>query len=96
MDVTFTSSQQPCPTERRAGYFCLADMGTDFDDFTDRAKAFATQDVSAAAYANRARLREAMQYGGLSVYAGGVVALRRSRRRGAAPHPERPGRLSVS
>ncbi|BDE16555.1 D-alanyl-D-alanine dipeptidase [Mycobacterium kiyosense] len=70
VDVTFTSSQQPCPTERRAGYFCLADMGTDFDDFTDRAKAFATQDVSAAAYANRARLREAMQYGGLSVYAG--------------------------
>ena len=49
---------------------CLADMGTDFDDFSSRATAFATQDVSADAQANRARLRDAMNYGGLTVYSG--------------------------
>ncbi|SOJ57294.1 D-alanyl-D-alanine dipeptidase [Mycobacterium simulans] len=70
VDVTFTSPQQPCPSERRASGFCLADMGTDFDDFSSRAKAFATQDVSAEAQANRARLRDAMKYGGLTVYSG--------------------------
>jgi D-alanyl-D-alanine dipeptidase len=48
----------------------LIDMGTDFDDFTARAFAYATQDVSAAAQANRARLRDAMKAGGLSVYKG--------------------------
>ena len=47
-----------------------ADMGTDFDEFTPRATAFATEDVSAEAQANRARLREAMAAGGLSVYSG--------------------------
>jgi D-alanyl-D-alanine dipeptidase len=46
------------------------DMGTDFDDFTPRALAYATQDVSAAAQANRARLRDAMNVGGLTVYKG--------------------------
>ena len=70
VDVTFTSTQQPCPPERHAGPFCLADMGTDFDDFSSRAMAFATQDVSAEAQANRARLRDAMSYGGLAVYSG--------------------------
>jgi D-alanyl-D-alanine dipeptidase len=46
------------------------DMGTDFDDFTARALAYATQDVSAAAQANRSRLRDAMKAGGLTVYKG--------------------------
>ncbi len=46
------------------------DMGTDFDDFTPRALAYATEGVSAAAKANRARLRDAMSAGGLTVYKG--------------------------
>ena len=46
------------------------DMGTDFDDFTARAPAYATDGVSAAAQANRARLRDAMKAGGLTVYRG--------------------------
>jgi zinc D-Ala-D-Ala dipeptidase len=46
------------------------DMGTDFDDFTPRALAYATDNVSAAAQANRARLRDAMTAGGLTVYKG--------------------------
>ena len=47
-----------------------ADMGTDFDEFSPRATAYATDGVSAAAQVNRARLRDAMAAGGLSVYAG--------------------------
>lgn len=47
-----------------------ADMGTDFDDFTPRAFAYATDGVGAAAQANRARLREAMAAGGFTVYQG--------------------------
>ena len=46
------------------------DMGTDFDDFTPRALAFATDGVSATAQANRALLRDAMNAGGLTVYSG--------------------------
>jgi D-alanyl-D-alanine dipeptidase len=46
------------------------DMGTDFDDFTPRALAYATDGVSAVAQANRARLRDAMKTGGLTVYKG--------------------------
>jgi zinc D-Ala-D-Ala dipeptidase len=46
------------------------DMGTDFDDFSPRANAFATAGVSAQAQANRARLRDAMSAGGLTVYSG--------------------------
>jgi D-alanyl-D-alanine dipeptidase len=48
----------------------LVDMGTDFDDFSARATAYATDGVSAAAQANRARLRTAMADGGLAVYSG--------------------------
>src|SRR5882757_868790 len=48
----------------------LVDMGTDFDDFTPRGLAYATDGVSAAAQANRARLRDAMKAGGLTVYKG--------------------------
>jgi zinc D-Ala-D-Ala dipeptidase len=46
------------------------DMGTGFDDFSARANAFATEGVSAQAQANRARLRNAMSAGGLTVYSG--------------------------
>ncbi|NOR01681.1 D-alanyl-D-alanine dipeptidase [Mycolicibacterium fortuitum] len=48
----------------------LVDMGTGFDDFTPRSLAYATEGVSPAAQANRARLREAMKAGGLNVYSG--------------------------
>ncbi|EHB59306.1 peptidase M15D vanX D-ala-D-ala dipeptidase [Mycolicibacterium rhodesiae JS60] len=48
----------------------LVDMGTDFDDFSPRAQAYATDGVSAAARANRARLRAAMADGGLTGYSG--------------------------
>ncbi|MCV6984539.1 D-alanyl-D-alanine dipeptidase [Mycobacterium shinjukuense] len=70
VDVTFASAQPQCPPERQLRGLCLADMGTDFDDFTARANAFATRDVSAAAQANRARLRDAMNHGGLTTYSG--------------------------
>ncbi|BBX94896.1 D-alanyl-D-alanine dipeptidase [Mycobacterium lacus] len=70
VDVTFTGVQEQCPSERQASGLCLADMGTDFDDFTPRATAFATQGVSAQAQANRRVLRDAMNYGGLTVYPG--------------------------
>ena len=45
-------------------------MGTDFDDFSPRATAFATDGVSIAQRSNRARLRDAMSAAGLSVYSG--------------------------
>jgi D-alanyl-D-alanine dipeptidase len=45
-------------------------MGTDFDDFTPHGHAYATEGVSPAAQANRARLRDAMKAGGLTVYEG--------------------------
>lgn len=46
------------------------DMGTGFDDFSPRAMAYATDGVTTAAQANRARLRDAMGAGGLTVYRG--------------------------
>jgi D-alanyl-D-alanine dipeptidase len=58
VDVTMASGGRPI------------DMGTDFDDFTPRALAFATTGVSAQAQANRAKLRDAMKAGGLTVYSG--------------------------
>ncbi|OCB13809.1 D-alanyl-D-alanine dipeptidase [Mycolicibacterium porcinum] len=48
----------------------FVDMGTGFDDFTPRSLAYATDGISPAAQANRARLREAMAAGGLTVYSG--------------------------
>ncbi|MGV0852199.1 M15 family metallopeptidase [Mycolicibacterium phlei] len=48
----------------------LVDMGTDFDEFVPRAHAYATEGISAGVQANRARLREAMAAGGLTVYRG--------------------------
>lgn len=65
VDVTLTGTQ--C---QQAGARCLVDMGTDFDDFTPRAHAFATDSVSTTAQKNRARLRDAMSIGGLTVYSG--------------------------
>lgn len=53
-----------------AGADGLVDMGTGFDDFTARSLAYAAEGVSAAAQANRARLREAMVAGGFTVYDG--------------------------
>ena len=47
-----------------------ADMGTDFDDFSPRALAYATDGVDASAHGNRVRLREAMEAGGFAVYPG--------------------------
>lgn len=47
-----------------------AEMGTGFDDFSPRSLAYATDGVSRMAQSDRARLREAMAAGGLSVYAG--------------------------
>ena len=93
VDVTFTSPQPQCPPERQDAGSCLADMGTGFDDFSPRATAFATQDVSVEAQANRKRLRDAMGYGGLTVYSGRVVALRRSGLRGRPSDSQRPRRL---
>jgi D-alanyl-D-alanine dipeptidase len=63
VDVTLANVNEQCPR-------CLVDMGTDFDDFSPRATAFATDGVSAAQQANRGRLRDAMSAGGLSVYSG--------------------------
>src|ERR1700741_3636662 len=70
VDVTIASLQQQCPAERALSGLCTADMGTEFDDFSSRATAFASQAVSADAQANQARLRDAMKYGGLTPYSG--------------------------
>jgi D-alanyl-D-alanine dipeptidase len=51
-------------------YGRLVDMGTDFDDFSPRSLAHATEGVRAAQQANRERLRAAMSAGGLTVYSG--------------------------
>jgi D-alanyl-D-alanine dipeptidase len=51
-------------------YGWLTDMGTDFDDFSPRAHADATEGLTTAQQANRARLRDAMKAGGLTVYSG--------------------------
>jgi D-alanyl-D-alanine dipeptidase len=63
VDVTLADPAMKCPR-------CLVDMGTDFDDFSPRATAFATDGVTADQRANRARLRDAMSAGGLAVYSG--------------------------
>ncbi|QQS01076.1 MAG: D-alanyl-D-alanine dipeptidase [Austwickia sp.] len=48
----------------------LYDMGTEFDDFTPRATAYATAGLSPTQLAHRTLLREAMAAGGLPIYAG--------------------------
>jgi D-alanyl-D-alanine dipeptidase len=70
VDVTLASRQAQCVPEQRVGGLCLVDMGTDYDEFSPRALAYATDGVSAAAQVNRARLRTAMSAGGLTVYSG--------------------------
>lgn len=70
VDVTFARMDEHCPVERRVGAFCLAVMGTDFDDFSPKGEAFASAGVEPVAQANRARLREVMLAGGLNVYRG--------------------------
>jgi D-alanyl-D-alanine dipeptidase len=64
VDVTLASRR--C---RHASGGCPVEMGTDFDDFSPRARAWATG-VGVDAQANRARLRDAMGAGGLQVYSG--------------------------
>ena len=51
-------------------YGRLIDMGTGFDDFSPKAKAFAADGVTPEQQANRAWLRDGMGAGGLTVYAG--------------------------
>ncbi|OBK18863.1 M15 family metallopeptidase [Mycobacterium asiaticum] len=70
IDVTYTAARPPCPPGQVVSGICLADMGTDFDEFSARANAYATQGISAEAQANRKRLRDAMTYGGLAAYSG--------------------------
>lgn len=70
VDVTLAGPQRSCAPAQHVDGQCLLDMGTGFDDFTARAHAFATADVSAAARRNRARLRDAMDAAGLRVYSG--------------------------
>ncbi|WP_055476280.1 M15 family metallopeptidase [Gordonia sp. HS-NH1] len=70
VDVTLAARRPNCPPQRIVGDHCRLDMGTDFDSFTPRATAYATDGVAAPARAARARLRDAMAAGGLTVYAG--------------------------
>jgi D-alanyl-D-alanine dipeptidase len=72
VDVTLAraATGSACAADQRVQDHCLLDMGTGFDDFTPRAYAFASTGVSAAERANRARLRLAMNAGGLAVYSG--------------------------
>ena len=70
VDVTMAGIQAECSSNQRVGGGCLVEMGTDFDDFTPRAHANAKDGVSDTAQANRARLRQAMNAGGLIVYSG--------------------------
>jgi D-alanyl-D-alanine dipeptidase len=53
-----------------AHYGWLIDMGTGFDDFSSKAKAFATDGVTAEQQSNRKWLRDGMAAGGLAVYSG--------------------------
>jgi D-alanyl-D-alanine dipeptidase len=72
VDVTLAhaATDVGCPATQRVQGHCLLDMGTKFDDFSARAHAFATNGVSAQAQSNRARLRRAMNFGGIVVYSG--------------------------
>jgi zinc D-Ala-D-Ala dipeptidase len=72
VDITlaYTSTGHVCAASNRVQGHCLLDMGTGFDDFTPRAFAFATAGVSGVSQANRAKLRTAMNTGGITVYTG--------------------------
>lgn len=62
VDVTFAHTDEQCPAARKLDTLCLAEMGTDFDDFSPSAEAFAA--VDPVAQADRTQLREAMRAGG--------------------------------
>jgi D-alanyl-D-alanine dipeptidase len=70
VSVAHASTTLACPAARKLRGHCLLDMGTDFDDFTARAHAYATDGISTLAQSNRALLRQAMATDGLSVYSG--------------------------
>lgn len=70
VDVTLAYQHATCTSSDRVQGYCLLAMGTGFDDFTDRAHAFATSGVSAKAQHDRAILRRAMEAAGLTVYSG--------------------------
>jgi D-alanyl-D-alanine dipeptidase len=70
VDVTIAGPVTQCPATQWAGEACLVEMGTDFDDFSPRGLAFATEGISEPAAANRAVLRNAMSAGGLAAYSG--------------------------
>lgn len=72
VDVTLAhaATGPECPPAQRVQRHCLLDMGTDFDDFSPRAHAFATDGVSPQAQTNRSRLRTGMNFGGITVYQG--------------------------
>lgn len=72
VDVTLAhrATSFHCARSHRVAGHCRYYMGTNFDDFTPRAYAYATSGVSPLARADRALLRRAMQSGGLHVYSG--------------------------
>jgi zinc D-Ala-D-Ala dipeptidase len=70
VDVTLARAHTGGRCPARVHQHCLLAMGTNFDDFTPRAYAYATKGVSAAAERNRAILRRAMARGGIPIYAG--------------------------
>jgi zinc D-Ala-D-Ala dipeptidase len=71
VDVTLAyAGSHTCPANQRVQGDCLVEMGTDFDDFSTRAHAFAVDGVSSQARANRDRLRSAMKAGGITGYSG--------------------------
>jgi D-alanyl-D-alanine dipeptidase len=73
VDVTLakrTRTTTHCPAIRRVQGHCRLRMGTNFDNFTPRAYAYATTRVSRHAQHNRAVLRRALAAGGIAVYSG--------------------------
>lgn len=70
VDVTLADPGARCPAAQQTAGVCLVDMGTDFDDFSAAASAFAATGVGAPAAANRAVLRSAMSDGGFAPYSG--------------------------
>ena len=70
VDVTLAWAQATqCDTQPIQGY-CQLDMGTEFDEFSARANADATEGLTAQQVQNRATLRLALEAGGLTVYQG--------------------------
>jgi zinc D-Ala-D-Ala dipeptidase len=72
VDVTLAKRTENarCPRMLTVHGHCRLRMGTNFDNFTPRAYAYATYRVTPRAQHNRAVLRRAMAAGGFSVYSG--------------------------